>query len=62
MRSPVLVAHNILMLGHDWAMRRWFLREHFTLEEYTEEHTEFILDAIGARVGAASASGALKDS
>jgi len=50
------------MLGHDWAMRRWFLREHFTLEEYTEEHTEFILDAIGARVGAASASGALKDS
>lgn len=44
--SPTLVAHNILMYGQDWAMRRWFLRQHFTLEEYTEEQTEFIMKAI----------------
>lgn len=44
--NPTLVAHNILMHGQDWAMRRWFLRGRFTLAEYTEKQTEFILKAI----------------
>jgi len=22
--SPALVAHNIMMMGHDWGLRRWF--------------------------------------
>ena len=48
MRSPLAVAHNILMLGHDWGLRRWFLSQYFTLEEYTEIHTELILKQIMA--------------
>lgn len=40
------VAHNIVILGQMWAVRRWFLRETYTLEEYIEEQVEFILKAI----------------
>ena len=46
MASSLAVAHNILMLGHDWGLRRWFLSKHFTLEEYTEIQTELILRQI----------------
>jgi len=44
--EPVLLSHNILMAGHDWVVRSWFLRQHHTLEEYTEEQTEMILRLI----------------
>lgn len=46
-RSPLAVAHNILMLGHDWGLRRWFLIQHFTLEEYTDIQTELVLRQLG---------------
>ena len=46
-KSPLLMAHNILMVGHDWGLRRWFLTQHFTLEEYTEMQTELILRQLG---------------
>ena len=46
MRSPLAVAHSILMLGHDWGLRRWFLSQYFTLQEYTDIHTELILKQI----------------
>lgn len=44
--SPALVAHIILMMGQDWALRRWFLRSMFSLEEYAEDGIKFVLDAI----------------
>jgi AcrR family transcriptional regulator len=40
-----LVAHNIAVLGHAWAFRRWFYRRHYTLEEYIAFQTENILGA-----------------
>ena len=40
------VAHNIVIIGEMWAVRRWFLRETCTLEEYIKEEVEFILRAI----------------
>lgn len=46
MDSPLLVAHDILMKIHDWGLRRWFLRQHFTLEEYARLQTDLILKAI----------------
>ncbi len=46
MRSPLAVAHDILMFGHDWGLRRWYLAQHFTLEEYTDLHIELILKQI----------------
>ncbi len=46
MRSPLAVAHNLLMLGHDWGLRRWFLANHFTLEEYSDIQIEMLLKQI----------------
>lgn len=38
-----LMAHNITVLGHMWAFRRWFLAKHFTLDEYIAEQSALIL-------------------
>jgi AcrR family transcriptional regulator len=38
-----LAAHNIVVLGHMWTFRRWYLAHHYSLEEYTNRQTEFIL-------------------
>lgn len=40
-----LVAHNIAVLGHAWAFRRWFYRRLYTLEEYISFQTDNILGA-----------------
>jgi AcrR family transcriptional regulator len=42
-RSMELVAHNISVLGHMWTFRRWFLARHYSIEDYIEIQTEFIL-------------------
>ncbi len=41
-----LAAHNILVLGHAWAARRWFLKQRWTLDDYTAKHTEHILKLV----------------
>jgi hypothetical protein len=38
-----LAAHNIVVLGHMWTFRRWYLARHYSLEEYINLQTEFIL-------------------
>jgi len=38
-----LAAHNIVVLGHMWTFRRWYLARHYSLEDYTERQTAFIL-------------------
>jgi len=45
-RNPTLLAHDILMYGHDWAVRRWFLKQHVTLEEYIEHHVRLVLESV----------------
>ncbi len=45
-RSTRALAHNILMLGHDWGLRYWYLSRYFTLEEYTEIQTDYIFKQI----------------
>ena len=42
-QALALMAHNIVVLGHMWAFRRWFLRERFTLQQYVEHQTALIL-------------------
>jgi AcrR family transcriptional regulator len=42
-RSPLLVAHNIVMQGFDWGLRRWFLRSFFTLDNYIKLQTELVM-------------------
>lgn len=39
----VLKGHNISTIGHTWAFRRWYFAKHFTIEEYIEQQTEFIM-------------------
>jgi AcrR family transcriptional regulator len=42
-RAIELVAHNISVLGHMWTFRRWFLARHYSIEDYIELQTDFIL-------------------
>jgi TetR/AcrR family transcriptional regulator, cholesterol catabolism regulator len=39
-----LAAHNISVLGHMWAFRRWLLSRYYTIEQYIEIQTGFILN------------------
>lgn len=41
-----LVGHNISVLGQMWAFRRWHMQRNFSIEEYTEIQTDFILGLI----------------
>lgn len=38
-----LIGHNISVLGHTWAFRRWYFAKNFTIEQYTEQQTAFIM-------------------
>jgi AcrR family transcriptional regulator len=38
-----LIAHNIVVLGHMWTFRRWYLSSHYTIEDYIQIETDFIL-------------------
>ncbi len=38
-----LIGHNISIIGHTWAFRRWYFAKHFTIEHYIEKQTEFIM-------------------
>jgi AcrR family transcriptional regulator len=38
-----LMGHNISVLGHTWAFRRWYFRKQFTIEQYIEQQTDFIM-------------------
>jgi len=44
--APFFLAHNILMLGHDWGQRYWLLSKYFTLEQYIDLAIGFILNSI----------------
>lgn len=39
-------AHNILVQGQMWAFRRWALRSHYTIEEFTKMQEAFIIQAL----------------
>jgi hypothetical protein len=41
-RTLELVAHNITVLGHMWTFRRWFLRRHYSIDEYITIQTALI--------------------
>ncbi|MCP4692001.1 MAG: TetR/AcrR family transcriptional regulator, partial [Desulfobacterales bacterium] len=42
-----LMAHNISVLGHMWTFRRWYLGRHYSIDDYIELQTEFILGMAG---------------
>jgi AcrR family transcriptional regulator len=38
-----LAAHNIIVIGHMWTFRRWYLSRHYSLDDYVELQTDFVL-------------------
>ena len=38
-----LLGHNLSVLGHTWAFRRWYFAKRFTLDQYIEHQTAFIM-------------------
>lgn len=44
-----LIGHNISVLGHTWAFRRWYFGKYFTIEQYIEQQTEFIMSFLKER-------------
>lgn len=38
-----LMGHNISVIGHSWAFRRWYFAKNFTLEQFIEQQTDFIM-------------------
>ena len=54
-RSIELTAHNIVVMGHMWTFRRWFLGKHYGIEDYIKLQTAAILRmCTGGRGGDAS--------
>ena len=45
--NPVLMAHNIFLVGRVWADRRWFLQKLCTIDDYIKTETEAILKMLG---------------
>lgn len=41
-----LIAHDIVVLGHAWAFRRWYLKKYWTFEAYVKKQTDAILKAV----------------
>lgn len=41
--DPLLFAHNIVLLGYDWGLRKWFLKKYLTIDEYIEKQTAMFL-------------------
>jgi hypothetical protein len=37
------IGHNISVIGHTWAFRRWYFAKYFTIGQYIEKQTEFIM-------------------
>jgi AcrR family transcriptional regulator len=48
-RSIELVAHNIVVLGHMWTFRRWYLSSQYSINNYIKLQTDFILGKYTAK-------------
>lgn len=44
--SAALMAHNIIVLGHMWTFRGWFLKSEYSIEKYTDEQLRLIMNAM----------------
>lgn len=41
--DPRLIAHDIVVLGHAWALRRWHLKKHWNFKGYLKEQIDAML-------------------
>jgi len=49
--NALLLAHNIVLVPHDWLLRKWFLAKHFSLKEYIEAQTDIIMKSLVKKSG-----------
>jgi AcrR family transcriptional regulator len=47
--DPQLAAYYILMLEHMWSLKRWYLRKHYSLDEYIQKCQEAAVGIVRAR-------------
>jgi len=45
-KYPALIAHNIASLGHDWALRKWYLSKRYNLKEFSDKQIEMIMNTL----------------
>ena len=43
----LLIGHNISVMGHTWAFRRWYFAKYFTIDQYTAQQTLLIKRFLG---------------
>ncbi len=48
-RAVELTAHNISVLGHMWTFRRWYLAQHYSIEDYIQLQTDIIFGMFAGR-------------
>ncbi|MBW1635518.1 MAG: TetR/AcrR family transcriptional regulator [Deltaproteobacteria bacterium] len=46
-RTIDLIGHNISIMGHTWAFRRWYFAKNLTIDQYIEQQTKFIMCFLG---------------
>jgi len=44
-----IMGHNISVLGHTWAFRRWYFARNFSIDQYIAQQTEFIMSFLEHR-------------
>lgn len=44
-----LMGHNISVIGHSWAFRRWYFARNFTIDQFIEQQTDFIMSFLETR-------------
>ena len=49
--DPMIAAYNVLMLCDTWAIKRWYFRKDYLLEEYVTHCQEIALNGVGAVTG-----------
>jgi AcrR family transcriptional regulator len=60
--SPKLIAHDIVVLGHAWALRRWHLRKHWAFKTYLKVQTDALMKVVRSNKNAAVANKQRKES
>jgi len=46
-QTLLLIGHNISVIGHTWAFRRWYFSKYLTIDQYIAQQTKFIKCFLG---------------
>lgn len=60
--DPGLIANNIMVIGHAWALRRWNLQKRWDFDAFARGETESIMRTLQVRGGNLSAKKKAKTS